>query len=172
MPALILCFIIDEASDITSSISTGLRSTNDRWFSEVDYLSLSPEQSEPLIAIILLLLFLPAVVLSINASLSSFIGSISSRYLYSISSCLTISSSCSGLIVLGGRAPDPVGEVLKFLHFGEPWAESCISEVITISLILSMIFGNLAFDALVFDKSIWRSSYISYLAKADYPICL
>ena len=55
-----------------------------------------------LIEVIRARLFKLAVVLSIRASSSSFIGSSSKRYLCCISSILMISSSCASSIVLAG----------------------------------------------------------------------
>jgi hypothetical protein len=92
-------------------------------------------------------LFLPAVVLSIKASFNSFIGSISSRYLCSNSSYLTISSSCSGLMVLGGRTPEPVGELLDTLPLDDPCRESPFSEDTRVSLMRSMILGTLVLES-------------------------
>lgn len=109
-------YLLDEISDIIFAYlsSKELSLSDKQWF------SLSTEESEHLIALILLFLFLPACVLSIRASFSSFKGSSLNRFLYSSSSCLTISSSCSGLIVLGGRTPEPLGELPDALPLDEP----------------------------------------------------
>ena len=146
LAALDYFFKLDEISDIIFAyLSTVELSFSDIW------MSLSAEESEHLIVLILHFRFLPAWVRSIKASLSSFNGSSLSLFLCSSSTCITISSSYSGLMVLGGRTPEPLGELPEALPLEDPRTESSTSELATGSLVsLSMILGALNLDDLMF----------------------
>ena len=64
---------------------------------------------------------------------------------------MTISSSYSGFMVLGGRTPEPLGELPETFPLDEPRIESSTSELTIGSLSsLSMIFGALILLALMF----------------------
>lgn len=127
-------------------------------FSFPAWLILSAEESEHFNRMLPGIL---AYVLSMSASLRPPTGSHLSLYLYSSSSCFTISSSYSGLMVLGGRRPEPLGELPEPLPLDEPLAESLASELAIGSLILSMIFGALSLLALMFGYEAWQSESLS-----------
>ena len=64
-------------------------------------------------------------------------------------------------MVLGGRSPEPLGELPEPLPLDEPLAESLASELAIGSLILSMIFGALSLLALMFGYEAWQSESLS-----------